>query len=48
MSYFQIFLHIGDVVIGDLQGCMQLGVNLELPPHPTHVAFFRYKKIQRA
>jgi hypothetical protein len=27
MSAFQIFLNIGGVVIEDLQGCMQLGMN---------------------
>jgi uncharacterized membrane protein YagU involved in acid resistance len=45
-KWFQVFLYISGVVTGDLQGCMQIGVNQKLPPHPAHVGPLRVQVYQ--
>jgi hypothetical protein len=30
-------VNIGGMVMEDLQDCIQLGINYELPPHATHI-----------
>jgi hypothetical protein len=37
MSDFRSFLYNGGVALGDLQDCMQLGMNWKLSPHPMHI-----------
>ena len=40
MSGFQIFLYIGGIVLRDLKGCIQLGIDYKLPLHPMHIGPF--------